>query len=164
MTLRNIANYLRLYYLAFAVLILDQGSKIWILKTIRPGTGMLYSHPIPIIHDFFYLVHIHNTGAAWGQLSGQTLWLALLAIIALALIYFFSKQLEVYKHNVQYAFGLLIGGVVGNFIDRVFHGYVIDFLDFHLGSYRWPAFNIADCGITIGVALYILRSCGKKHD
>lgn len=157
---QGIGNYARLYVVALSVLALDQVSKLWILASIPAGT-YIYPEPIVVLKHFFYIVHIHNSGAAWGQLSGNNHWLALLAIIALFFIYFFRKHLELYRHGVQYAFGLLIGGIIGNFIDRIYYGYVIDFLDFHLWSYRFPAFNIADCGITIGVAIYILLSFKK---
>ena len=157
---KSIPNYARLYYLAFGVLILDQITKLWVMHSI-PYSTYIYPNTIPIINNFFYLAHVRNTGAAWGQLSGQTYWLATLALIALLLIYIFRNQLELHRHSVQWAFGLLIGGVIGNFIDRLAYGFVVDFLDVHIFSYRWPAFNIADCGITIGVIIYIFLSFKK---
>jgi len=87
-------------------------------------------------------------------------------LIALSAIYRFRHTLELHRSSMQLAFGLLIGGVLGNLVDRLVHGHVIDFLDFHLGftiplvlpTGRYPAFNVADCGIVIGVFTYITLS------
>ena len=127
-----------------------------------------YTDPnvIEVIKGFFYIVHIGNEGAAWGMFSGHGEILALFALIALFAIYKCRNALELYRTPMQFAFGLLIGGVLGNLIDRLVHGHVIDFLDFHFGftipwvlpNGRYPAFNIADCGIVIGVFTYIILS------
>ena len=153
-------KYWRLALTALVLLIVDQLSKFWILQTLPNGTYFTFgsSKPIAIIPHFFYIVHIQNAGAAWGIFSGYTQWLTLLGFIALVLIYLFRDEFQLQRHEMQIAFGLLIGGIIGNMIDRIVYGQVIDFLDFHFGNYRYPAFNIADCGITIGVALYIIFS------
>ena len=140
------------------ILIVDQLSKLWILQLLPNGSYFLDSvnKPIVVIPHFFYIVHIKNPGAAWGILAGFTVWLAALGFIALVLLFVFRKELQLHRNIMQYAFGLLTGGIIGNMIDRIAYGSVIDFLDFHFGTYRYPAFNVADCGITIGVAIYII--------
>ena len=123
-------------------------------------------HVIEVIRNFFYIVHIGNEGAAWGMFAGHGEVLALFALVALAAIYKFRHSLELYRIPMQFAFGLLIGGVLGNLVDRLVHGHVIDFLDFHfpftipwvLPTGRYPSFNVADCGIVIGVFTYIILS------
>lgn len=148
-------KYIRLIAVALIVVILDQLTKYWVSIRIEPGT-YIYPEPIPIIKNFFYLVHIHNTGAAWGTFSGGSLWLGILALLVIGSFFLFRKHLELERPAVQLIMGLLIGGIIGNLIDRFYRGYVIDFIDIHLPGYRWPAFNIADSAICIAVVLYIL--------
>lgn len=150
-------KYVRLFLVTLIVLILDQITKYWVLLKIEPGT-YIHPPPIPIIDNFFYLVHIHNTGAAWGVFSGGSLWLGLLALLVIASLILFRKYLELERPIMQCIIGLLIGGIIGNLIDRFTRGYVIDFIDVHLPGYRWPAFNIADSAIFIAVSLYIIIS------
>ena len=159
-------SYCRLFVSATTVLLLDQLTKFWIAKNIAFNS---YFHPqdsdvIEIINSFFYIVHIGNEGAAWGMFSGHGEILALFTLIALGAIYRFRHSIELHRSIVQLSFGMLIGGALGNLIDRMLRGHVIDFLDFHfsftipwiLENGRYPAFNIADCGIVIGVFIYVL--------
>lgn len=119
---------------------------------------------IEVVRNFFYIVHIGNKGAAWGMFSGHGEILVLFTLVALFAIYRFRHRLELYRGTVQLAFGMLIGGALGNLLDRIMRGHVIDFLDFHLGftipwilpDGRYPAFNVADCGIVIGVFIYLV--------
>ena len=82
----------------------------------------------------------------------------MLALITLGAIYVWRRALSLKTRPVQISFGLLCGGIVGNLVDRLVHGHVIDFLDFHFGSYVYPTFNIADSGICVGVAIYLIWS------
>jgi signal peptidase II len=158
-------SYKRLLIIALIVFVMDQVTKVWI-SNILPLDSYFYPDSVEVIKDFFYIVHIGNDGAAWGIFSGYGWLLAIFALIALASIYTFRHSLELHRKPMQYAFGLLVGGVLGNMLDRLLHGYVIDFLDFHLPftipwvlpEGRYPAFNIADCGIVIGVFAYITLS------
>jgi signal peptidase II len=161
-------SYKRLVITALIVFALDQLTKIWIFNTMALDS-YFYPHDadvIEVIKNFFYIVHIGNEGAAWGMFSGHGEILALFALIVLSAIYRFRHTLELHRNTMQLAFGLLIGGVLGNLVDRLVHGHVIDFLDFHLGftlpwvlpTGRYPAFNVADCGIVIGVFTYITLS------
>lgn len=163
-------RYRRFWLVALAVLVLDQLTKAWILCSVPYGANPADGGVITVIPDFFYIIHVTNTGAAWSLFSGYPRALGLLGFIALAAIYWFREHLELRRPFVQIVFGLLVGGIVGNMIDRFAYGHVVDFLDFHFGSYRYPAFNVADCGITVGVALYFLlalldaRKPGKSKD
>jgi signal peptidase II len=154
---RGIRAYGRLWVTLAAVLVADQTSKAWVLRHIALNT-YFDPEPIPVIPNFFYFVNVSNTGAAWGMLASYTPWLAWLGVVALAAIFFFRRQLELAKPLLQYTFGLLCGGIIGNLIDRGRHGRVVDFLDFHLPGYRYPAFNVADAGITVGVTIYLIYS------
>lgn len=153
-------SYQKLLLTALFVLVTDQLSKHWILNNLPLGTYWKDSVPPPItvIPDFFYIVHIQNKGAAWGMFAGQGLILGLLGIVALIAIAYFRKTLELHKTSMQFAFGMLTGGIIGNMIDRFRFNQVVDFLDFQFPFYRYPAFNVADCGITIGVFIYFVYS------
>jgi len=143
--------------LAGSVLVLDQLTKLAILSTLPLGTYGPPDH-IPIIPGFFNLVHVGNTGAAWSLFSGRSTLLALLALSTLAAIFFWRRSLGLRLLPVQISFGLLCGGIVGNLVDRMVHHHVIDFLDFHFGSYIYPTFNVADSGICVGVIIYLWHS------
>lgn len=113
-----------------------------------------------VIPDFFHITFIKNKGAAFGFLSGSDSSLVIpffisITIIALAVLFwlFFKTPLE--NRFAILGLSLLLGGALGNFIDRIFLGEVVDFLDFHWYEYHWPAFNIADSSITIGVSLLL---------
>lgn len=157
--------YKRLFLIAAVVFALDQLSKAWIFQNLALGS-YFYPDSIRVIEGFFYIVHIANEGAAWGLFSGYGGLLALFAVVALVAIYKLRHSLELKRPVMQVAFGLIIGGILGNLIDRLVHGHVIDFLDFHLPfsiphvleGGRYPAFNIADCGIVVGVFTYIILS------
>jgi signal peptidase II len=154
---RGGCDYARFWAAFAAVLTTDQVSKAWVRGHIESGT-YFSPPPIPVIDGFFYFVNVGNTGAAWSLFEHYTRWLALLGVVALAAIYFFRRQLELRKPLLQYTFGIMSGGILGNLIDRGLHGSVVDFLDFHLPGYRYPAFNVADSGITMGVIIYLVYS------
>jgi len=141
--------------IAFAVVIIDQLTKLWIM------TAFALHEQQTIIPGFFDLVYVTNTGVAFGFLAGsksllrQAFFVAV-AIIALIVIVFAYGHLKRQGKIFVYALGLIAGGAVGNLIDRLRFGSVVDFLDFYLGSYHWPAFNAADSAITLGVGLFLL--------
>jgi len=151
-------NAYRLLWLpALSVFIADQITKYWIIHRLPLGS---YGpgNSITIIPDFIYLVHVGNTGAAWSLLTGKSTLLAIVALGTLAAIFMFRRTLGLRDRLAQIAFGLLCGGIVGNLVDRIQHQHVVDFLDFHFGSYAYPTFNVADSGICVGVALYMWHS------
>ncbi|MBU0729989.1 MAG: signal peptidase II [Proteobacteria bacterium] len=140
-----------------AVVVGDQLSKWWIINSFS------YLETKPVIAGFFNLTFVLNTGAAFGFLAGEhALWRQLffiaVALIALVVLYFAFLH---YRHRgawFVYGTGLVAGGAVGNLVDRIRLGAVIDFLDFYVQSYHWPAFNVADSAITTGVSLFLLGS------
>ena len=156
----------RFFVAAIVVIVLDQLSKLAIIEKVPWEIGNPTYHfggenqPISIIDNFLYIVHITNEGAAWGILSGQTYLLTSIALIALLALWMFRKYLGFNSAIGQIALGMFAGGVIGNLIDRSIYGHVVDFIDVHLPliNYRWPAFNIADCGISIGVIIYIFTT------
>lgn len=161
--------------LAVIVFIADQVSKAIVVGAIPYGTyhtGAAAGDPIAVIPGFFYLVHIVNRGAAWGMLDGMTFVLGLAGVAALLAMFFFRRALELHRPLVGFCLGMAAGGVAGNVVDRLFRGGVVDFLDVHLPAvsaigfpgYRWPAFNIADSGITTGVILYLIISFFARTD
>lgn len=168
LNLKRCRRYSVFWRLAIAVFLIDQITKWLVIVLIpwEPGQPT-YSlpgeygynpsfEPICIVEDFFYFVHIDNPGAAWSLFAGHQVFLSLFAFAALAGIFFFRRHLELERLPSQIALGLLSGGIAGNLFDRLWHNHVIDFLDVHLPLYgRWPAFNIADCGIVIGVLFYL---------
>ncbi|MBU0479850.1 MAG: signal peptidase II [Proteobacteria bacterium] len=149
--------------IAAAVVIIDQLSKLWIMTAFRPFEIK------PVIPGLFNLIFITNTGAAFGMLAGeQTLWRQLffgtVAVIALVVLVYAFRQYR--DRGILYVtgIGLVAGGAVGNLIDRVRFGHVVDFLDFFIGRYHWPAFNAADSAITIGVGLFLLATLGDDQE
>jgi signal peptidase II len=136
---------------ALVIVLLDQLTKQWILRHY----ALWDSTPIT---SFFNIVRAHNTGAAFSFLanhSGWQRWLFVgIGVVATVLIVW---QLRKYPAQKLFCLALasILGGAIGNVLDRLMHGYVVDFLDFYWGSYHFPAFNVADMGITIGAALLI---------
>ena len=165
----RINAYRRLLLTAGMVFVLDQLTKFWVIHRL-PIDSYHQGDSITIIPDFFYLVHIGNRGAAWGIMEGQGLFLAIAALVALGALFYLRNSLELYRHSHQWIFGCISGGILGNLLDRLIHGHVVDFLDFHLPfsipyileGGRYPAFNIADSGIVIGVFAYLVLSFFQK--
>lgn len=143
--------YRPLILLAVGAFALDQASKIWISKFSGLDLG---NYPpfggIEVVSGVFNIVYSVNPGAAWGMFADHGWLLLIVAIFALAAIYYFRNQLELKRLPYQVAFGLIIGGIAGNALDRLLYGHVIDFLDVDLQFYRWPTFNIADSCIVTG--------------
>ena len=147
----------RIFIISIIVLILDQLSKIIANMYLTLGKS------IKVINNFFYLSYVYNEGAAWSILKTQRLLLILIGFIALFLVYSFIKDFEENKRNIL-SFGLIIGGILGNLLDRIFLGYVRDFLDFKIFGYNYPIFNISDIGICIGVFLLIISIIKGEED
>lgn len=131
-------------------LCLDQGIKKII--TICIGLG----ESITLIPSFFHLTYVRNTGAAWSILEGNRIFLILVSIVAIGLVYYFMIKDKKIQKIEEVAYGVLLGGIIGNLIDRAVFGYVIDFLHFTFGNYQFPIFNIADMGIVIGTFIIIV--------
>nr|WP_295827166.1 signal peptidase II [uncultured Azospirillum sp.] len=153
-----VANQSRSYWLfglivAVAVVVLDQASKWWILEQVM--------QPVPHVVEvtsFFNLVLVWNFGVSFGTFAGGGALMpyilsAVAAVIAVCLIVWL-KQAE--RRLIALALGFIIGGAVGNVVDRLMHGAVVDFLDFHLAGWHFWAFNVADSGISVGVVLLLI--------
>ena len=118
---------------------------------------------LPVIPGFFDLAYVENRGCAWGMFQGQVWPLAVFAVVALVFLLWKRKSIFGDGHVAAVAEVLLYAGIVGNLIDRVFRGFVIDFFDFHWkAAYHFPCFNLADTFITVAAGLLILCSFGKR--
>ncbi len=148
---------LKWLWLSLLVLILDQASKLAI------DASMQLYESIPLLPSF-NLTYAHNTGAAFSFLAhagGWQRWLfAGLAVVMSGIIAVWLARLQKHETLLAVALSLVLGGAIGNLIDRVAYGYVIDFLDVYYQDWHWPAFNIADSAICIGVGLMLLESLG----
>jgi len=145
---------LKWLWLSGLVIVLDQVSK-WVM------VSWLSLYETVAVMPYFNLTMAHNTGAAFSFLAGAGGWqrwffIILAGVISLGLLYWLYKLAKTKLEAVSVA--LILGGAVGNVIDRIYYGYVIDFLDVYYGSYHWPAFNIADSAIVVGAALLIIDS------
>lgn len=151
--------------LATVVVWLDQLTKLAVRTTFIYG-----GDPQTVIPGFFNLVYVRNEGAAWGIFGGQQAMLVVLSVVVLIMLVIFHRKVLNPTLDHRIAFGLMVGGICGNLIDRVKLGWVTDFLDFYVGSYHWPSFNIADSAICIAVGIYLLSSLWhhrhplKNHD
>ncbi|WP_020483951.1 signal peptidase II [Methylomonas sp. MK1] len=148
---------LKWLWISAVTLVLDQASKLAI-----DGSMQLFES-IPLI-PYFNLTYVHNTGAAFSflaQAGGWQRWLfAGLAVVMSSIIAVWLYRLKKHETLMAVALSLVLGGAIGNLIDRVAYGYVIDFLDVYYQDWHWPAFNIADSAICIGVGLMLLESFG----
>ncbi len=148
---------LKWLWLSLLAVILDQWSKLAIADSMQ-----LYQS-IPIM-PYFNLTYVHNTGAAFSFLSEAGGWqrwfFAGLALAISAVIAVWLARLKQHETLLAVALSLVLGGAIGNLIDRLAYGYVIDFLDVYYQTWHWPAFNIADSAITLGVILMLVESFG----
>jgi signal peptidase II len=136
--------------LGLAIVLLDQFTKQWIRSTL------VYGESRPLIEGFFNLTYVRNDGAAWNILSGYGIVLILISVAILTLLIVYRRSFLTEQLSHKILLGLMVGGIVGNLIDRIRFGWVTDFLDFQFGSYHYPSFNVADSAICIAVGLYIL--------
>lgn len=143
------------------VVLLDQATKILVDRTMTVGQS------ISILENFFHLTYLRNRGAAFSLFAGSAdgfrlpflIGVSLLAFVALAYLWYQLKDDDTF---VATAYGLVMGGAVGNLIDRILYGEVIDFLDAHWYGAHWPAFNVADSAVCIGVGLLLWEALFKK--
>ena len=143
--------------LSIILLAIDQISKILVVKLID------INQSVEVIKNFFYLTYTHNTGAAFSILTGQRLFLILIAVIILIILINYIRKNTVREKIDIISFSLIIGGSLGNLIDRIVRGYVVDFLDFKIFGYNFPVFNLADTFIVIGVFLLLIVTIRKER-
>ncbi len=144
---------------ALGVILLDQLTKQWALNALVPY------QPVPIFPSF-NLTLVFNYGAAFSLLAQQGGWqrwfFVGLAVLATIVLTIWLRRLQAGQWRLALALALMIGGAMGNAIDRIIFGYVIDFLDFYYGGWHWPAFNLADSALCIGAVLLLLEPSPKK--
>ena len=149
-------------FLAGFLVVLDQISKIVIVQQIPEH------HVIPLIRGFFNLTYVNNPGAAWGILAGKGWLLLMISIVVFIVIVFFMKALTEGWTERYIAIFMIISGIIGNSIDRVWRHQVVDFLDFYVSfsgkDYHFPAFNVADSAITVGITIFIISSMFRPQE
>lgn len=131
-----------------------------------------YGESKEIIKSFFSIVHVHNYGSAFGLFnqgkitSFNTIFFAIASLIGVFLILFLIREESTKQKYGLISLYMLLGGIIGNQGERIFHGFVTDFLDIYLNTHHWPAFNIADSSISLGILLYFLSTyiLGKKQN
>lgn len=138
--------------MALGVVVLDRLTKLLVMDRLELGES------VTVIPGFFDLAHVRNTGAAFGMLAMmddayRVPFLVASTLAAIGLLAYFVKRTRQEDVLVLIALALIIGGAIGNLHDRLTYGYVIDFIDWYVGFRHWPAFNIADSGITVGIIL-----------
>lgn len=148
---------LKWLWLSALTIVLDQVTKLAV------DSAMQLYESIPLM-PYFNLTYVHNTGAAFSFLSEAGGWqrwfFAALAFIISAVLSVWLARLQKHETLLAVALSLVLGGAIGNLIDRLAYGYVIDFLDVYYDTWHWPAFNVADSAITLGVALMLAESFG----
>lgn len=146
------------YLIAIFIIILDQVTK-WMIVT-----KMYLGESIPIIEDFLYITSHRNRGAAWGILQGQ-MWFfyVITAIVIIAIIYYMQKEAKG-KWLLGVSLAFMLGGAIGNFIDRLLRKEVVDFIHTYILNYNFPVFNIADSALVIGVVLLMIQMLRDERE
>ena len=138
--------------------VFDQISKYWVREDLLGGHGMI------MVNDYFNIVTAWNTGVSFSMFNNWGMWgVIVLSVVAMTIVGFLVYWLYTEKVRIiQVALGFIIGGAVGNVIDRIRLGAVFDFLDFHIGESHWPAFNVADSFICIGATIIVIHALLAK--
>lgn len=144
---------MRWLWLAVLVILVDQGTKV------LASSLLTYGQPLPVL-PLFNLTLLHNTGAAFSFLAGESGWqrwvFVILAIVVSVVLVRWLNTLRRHETWMAIAIALILGGALGNVFDRIVHGYVVDFIHLYWGSYHFPAFNLADSAITIGAVMMVI--------
>ena len=154
-------KYILLVVVAGLVVLADQITKALIWKYLP------YHQSVTVIAGFFDLTHIHNPGGAFGIMANmgetaRTVVFLLASSLAVGLIFYFYRKTPPSFTFLAVGFALIFGGAIGNLVDRVRLGVVVDFLDIYIGKYHWPAFNVADSAITVGMVIFGYHLLFKK--
>lgn len=145
-------NLKSVYFFGIIFLIVDQALKILVEQK------MILNQTIVVIKNFFSITLVHNLGAAFSILMGNRIFLILIGIIALILISLYIRKIEEFNDYDVFTYSLLLGGILGNLLDRIIHGYVIDYLNFNIFNYNFPIFNFADVCIVVSVILIFIKA------
>lgn len=149
----------KLFSIALITVLFDQIVKNGLLLFMSFGKS------ITVIKGFFNITLVGNTGAAFSILSSNTVLLIIISVIVLNVLYFCFIKGKILSNLEQISYGLLVGGIMGNLIDRVVHAQVIDYLDFNLFGYNFPVFNLADIFIVVSIVLIIFQIIkGDKNE
>ena len=144
--------------ISIILLCIDQISKLLVVNLLTKTDS------ITIIKNFFYLTYINNDGAAFSILVGKRIFLILIAVLVIVMLISYIKKNNIQNKLELVSISLIIGGSLGNLMDRVVRGYVIDFLDFKIFNYNFPIFNLADTFIVIGVFLLLLKEIRLENN
>ncbi len=155
-------KYWVLLVFCIGVLLLDQWTKSLVVQKLP-----LYQR-VEVIQGFFNLTHVRNTGGAFGIFGGEkgglgSILFVVVSLVAIGAIIFLFLRVKENEKTLGLSFSLILSGAAGNLIDRLRYGEVVDFLDFHLSTYHWPAFNVADSAICIGIGLMALELLKGDH-
>ncbi|MGQ0812639.1 MAG: signal peptidase II [Nitrospiraceae bacterium] len=155
------SRYLFLALISGVVVAVDQATKLYIMQTMR------LHESISIVPNLFSLTYIRNPGAAFGLMAGSSsafrlIFFGLTSVFALVLLGSILVRMPEHDWIGQFSIAGILGGAMGNLLDRVRYGEVIDFLDFYYEIYHWPAFNVADAAISVGVVFLILHFALEK--
>jgi signal peptidase II len=154
-------KYIKLVVFAGIIVLLDQFTKALVI-------GYIPLHQtIPVIRGFFDITHIHNPGGAFGLMANlspalRSIIFLFISSLAVGLIFYFYNKTPPNYPWLAAAFALIFGGAIGNLIDRLRFGVVIDFLDLYIGNLHWPAFNVADSAISVGIGIFVFHLLFKK--
>lgn len=149
----------KLFGIAFITVLFDQLIKNGLLFFMN------YGQSITIIKNFFNITLIGNTGAAFSILSSNTILLIIISVVVLNVLYFFFIKGKTLTDFEQVSYGLLVGGILGNLIDRILRMQVVDYLDFNIFGYNFPVFNLADIVIVISMILIVIQIIkGDKNE
>ena len=145
------------------VVLLDQLTKGWIIATMRLHDAY------PVIDGFFNIIYVRNPGAAFGFLAGaspvfRSVFFLAVTLAAILLILHYLRQTRIEEISLVLSLALILAGAVGNLIDRIRFGEVVDFLDVYIGAHHWPAFNVADAAITTGASVLMILLLGRRKE
>jgi len=154
-------KYIKLVVFAGIIVLLDQFTKALIIGHVS------FNQTIPVMRGFFNITHIHNPGGAFGLMANlspalRSIIFLFISSLAVGLIFYFYKKTPPNYPWLAAAFALIFGGAIGNLIDRLRFGFVVDFLDFYFGNLHWPAFNVADSAISVGIGIFVFHLLFKK--
>ena len=147
------------------IILFDQVTKVYI------DSSMQLHDSFPVIQGFFSITYVRNPGAAFGFMAGASplfryIFFVAITVTAIVLILYYIRKSKAEELRLTFSLSLILSGAIGNLIDRIRFGEVIDFLDVYLGSYHWPAFNVADSAISVGAVILFMELIkrGKERD
>ena len=145
------------------IVLLDQITKVYI------DTSMQLHDSLPVIQGLFSITYVRNPGAAFGFLAGASplfryLFFVAVTVTAIVLILFYIRKNKAEEQRLNISLSLILSGAIGNLIDRIRLGEVIDFMDVYIGSYHWPAFNVADSSISIGAVILLIELMRRNKE